>query len=102
MARASLGLALLVAGPVLAQEGETGADPRPVDEFRQTAIPDDVGARFVCHQYGAEILSVDGVSSFAPARMQGVTTFSICARDGSTRLIYPGDTTAFELVVEGG
>lgn len=90
----------MLAGEAAAQD--PAAPEASTDEFRQTAIPAELGARFTCHQAGAEIVSVEGVTSFAPARVQGVMTFSLTTRAGETHLIYLGAATACRLTVAGG
>jgi hypothetical protein len=95
MRNGAAGLAICLALPVAAQDS-AGAE----DDFRQTAIPATVDARFVCHQAGEQILSIEGIASFAPARVQGVMTFSLRTHGEETHLIYLGATTACQLVVE--
>lgn len=69
------------------------------DEFAQTAIPADYASVFACHQNGAEILRLEAVATFAPARVQGVMTFSLNTRDGATHLVYLDGATACRLEV---
>lgn len=95
MRKVSLGLVALLAAPAMAQDDAA----EPGDDFRQTAIPETVDARFTCYQQGTEILSIENIASFAPARVQGVMTFSLRTHGDETHLIYLGETTACHLIV---
>jgi len=58
-----------------------------------------VASRFVHHQSGVDILSLDGISSFAPARVQEVMAFSLATRTGETHLLCVGAEITCRLVV---
>lgn len=95
IARAVGGAALLLslAAAALAETG-------PVDDFAATAIPEDVHARFLCHQSGQRIVGIERVATFLPARIQGVMSFSVNDREGRTHLIYLDGHTTCRLEVD--
>ena len=95
-ARAAGLFALLATAPAPAPAEEPSATR---DDFRQTAIPEGVAARFTCHQAGAEIVALENVATFAPARVQGIMTFSLNTRDGRTHLVYLTGEAACRLEV---
>lgn len=96
---ALFGLFIVLGIPVFAQDDAPEPVPEPVDDFRQTTIPETIASRFVCYQSGVEILSVERIAGFAPARVQGVMTFSLHTHDDETHLVYLDATTACRLVV---
>ncbi|MCC5887429.1 MAG: hypothetical protein JJT88_13425 [Gammaproteobacteria bacterium] len=69
------------------------------DDFTRTAIPENVEARFICYQAGSEILSIDRVATFLPAKVQGVMSFSLNDRRERTHLVYLDAGTTCRLEV---
>lgn len=93
-ARRGACIALLLAAPLALQ-----AETAPQDDFAATAMPPGVPARFVCHQSGTQIVEIERVATFLPARIQGVMSFSLTDRAGRTHLLYLDTATTCRLEV---
>ena len=86
---------LIMVGAVSLSASLSAQEPK--DDFTQTAIPDNVKARFVCFQQGVKIVDLADVATFAPSKVRDVMTFSINTRDNKTHLIYLGEQTSCRL-----
>jgi len=51
-------------------------------------IPEGSSARLICYQNGAQALTLNRVSRFAPAHLDGILHFTVETRDGHVHQIY--------------
>ena len=94
--------AAMAASSSLAQQpsGPSASGPAEADNpFFQSRIPEDFKTSFVCHQAGTKTVELEGVSSFAPRKIEGVMTFSVITADGTNHLLYLGGQTTCRLAV---